>query len=195
MTATPPTTHQRRPLATVLAAALLVLVAVVALAMLAVSRTDTATDPRADAPAADGAVGGSGRVDQLTLTSTDGDPVVVPGEQTTVLFFMATWCASCIEGAQAMADLEETYPDVRFVAVETSPNTSTDSIEEFRGAAGDPSHPYVIDKGGYLLERYAVRTLDTTVVINDDGDELGRVDGTPINAGELKAFLDDTLPA
>lgn len=194
MTATPATTR-RRARTGVLVAALLVLVAVVALAMLAVSRAGTAGDSRADAPAADSALGDSGRVDQLALTSTDGDPVVVPGEQTTVLFFMATWCASCIEGAQSMATLEETYPDVRFVAVETSPNTSTDSIEEFRRAAGDPSHPYVIDKGGYLLERYAVRTLDTTVVINNDGDELGRVDGTPMNAGELKAFLDDTLPA
>lgn len=94
-----------------------------------------------------------------------------------------------------MATLEESYPDLRFVAVETSPNTSAETVEEFSSAAGEPSHPYVVDKGGYLVERYDVRVLDTTVVIADDGNELGRVDGTPMNAEELEGFLDDTLPS
>lgn len=51
-----------------------------------------------------GAVDGTS-VDRIEITSTEGEPLTVPGERPTVLYFMASWCYTCIAQAQAMKEL------------------------------------------------------------------------------------------
>lgn len=157
------------------------------------SKFRTSAPTPASAPASSSAAGAGEVVAPVRAAAIDGRPVAVPGERATLLFFMAAWCASCIEGAHAMADLEGDYAGtVDFVAVNVTPSDTVADVEEFARAAGG-THPYLIDSAGDFLTQYAIFALDTTVVVAADGRVLDRLDGRPLNAGEMRTFLNAAL--
>ena len=145
------------------------------------------------APAAGPA--GANNVDRIEITSVDGKALTVPSTRPTVLYFMASWCYTCVPQAEAMKELEQEYADkADFVAVDVTPETTKTQVDQFRELAGTPGYPFVVDRTGELTQKYAVTSLDSTVVIAPDGDILGRADSRPMKADALKAFLDTTLP-
>ncbi|WP_286205857.1 TlpA family protein disulfide reductase [Corynebacterium afermentans] len=145
------------------------------------------------APAAGPA--GANNVDRIEITSVDGKALTVPSTRPTVLYFMASWCYTCVPQAEAMKELEQEYADkADFVAVDVTPETTKTQVDQFREMAGTPGYPFVVDRTGELTQKYAVTSLDSTVVIAPDGDILGRADSRPMKADALKAFLDTTLP-
>ncbi|GEO96424.1 TlpA family protein disulfide reductase [Kocuria turfanensis] len=163
-----------------LAALCLAAVLVAVLAVIALNRGNPAST-----------VAGGGPVE---ITSVDGEEVTVPSDRPTVLYFMASWCATCIPQATAMDELEEQYADrVWFVAVDVTPENTKIEVDRFRTAAGAPEHPYVVDETGQLTKRYGITSLDSTVVVAPDGEVLDRADGTPMKAEALRAFLDGAL--
>jgi thiol-disulfide isomerase/thioredoxin len=141
---------------------------VIALAVVALNRgTRPAATATEEAPAAAEGAGGSAAGDFLAFTATDARTVTVPDSgpdaKPVVVFFMASWCASCIEEARAMTALENEYTDRgRFVAVEVTPNAPPQEIAKFQAAAGNPAHPYLVDRRGDLTSAYGVTVLDTT---------------------------------
>lgn len=144
--------------------------------------------------AARGAVDGTS-VDRIEVTSTEGEPLTVPGERPTVLYFMASWCYTCIAQAQAMKELEGQYADeAQFIAVDVTPGNTKIQVDGFRELAGFPEHPYVVDETGEISKKYEVVSLDTTVVLAPDGEVLARADGQPMEAQALQKFLDEALP-
>ena len=125
----------------------------------------------------------------------DGKALTVPSTRPTVLYFMASWCYTCVPQAEAMKELEQEYADkADFVAVDVTPETTKTQVDQFREMAGTPGYPFVVDRTGELTQKYAVTSLDSTVVIAPDGDILGRADSRPMKADALKEFLDTTLP-
>lgn len=141
-----------------------------------------------------GTAGGTTQ-DRIEITSTEGVPITVPGERPTVLYFMASWCFTCIPQAQAMKELEAEYADqADFVGVDVTPGNTKTQVDEFRELAGFPEHPYVVDETGELSKKYEIVSLDTTVVIAPDGEVLARADAQPMKAEALREFLDETLP-
>ena len=177
-------THRRIfTITAVVAAAALILV----LALTALNRGSET------APAAGPA--GANNVDRIEITSVDGKALTVPSTRPTVLYFMASWCYTCVPQAEAMKELEQEYADkADFVAVDVTPETTKTQVDQFREMAGTPGYPFVVDRTGELTQKYAVTSLDSTVVIAPDGDILGRADSRPMKADALKAFLDTTLP-
>lgn len=177
-------THRRIfTITAVVAAAALILV----LALTALNRGSET------APAAGPA--GANNVDRIEITSVDGKALTVPSTRPTVLYFMASWCYTCVPQAEAMKELEQEYADkADFVAVDVTPETTKTQVDQFRELAGTPGYPFVVDRTGELTQKYAVTSLDSTVVIAPDGDILGRADSRPMKADALKAFLDTTLP-
>lgn len=134
-------------------------------------------------------------VERIETASVTGEAVSVPSERPTVLYFMASWCYTCVPQAEAMKNLEQEYAGkADFVAVDVTPENTKVEVDEFRKLAGDPGHPYVIDKTGQLTKKYGITSLDSTVVVASDGEVLGRVDARPMKADTLRAFLDKTLP-
>ncbi|MFJ5872993.1 TlpA family protein disulfide reductase [Dietzia maris] len=163
-----------------LAALCLAAVLVAVLAVIALNRGNPASTMAGDGP--------------VEITSVDGEEVTVPSDRPTMLYFMASWCATCIPQATAMDELEEQYADrVRFVAVDVTPENTKTEVDGFRTAAGAPEHPYVVDETGQLTKRYGITSLDSTVVVAPDGEVLDRADGTPMKAEALRAFLDGAL--
>ena len=180
------TTKKRRRIFTFSA-----LLAAVALVLILAS---TALSRGGEADTSAGAVGGN-TVERIEITSVDGEPVTVPSKRPTVLYFMASWCYTCVPQAKAMKELEKEYADkADFVAVDVTPENTKAEVDEFRKLAGNPGHPYVVDKTGELTKKYGITALDTTVVIASDGKVLGRANAMPMKADVLQAFLDKTLP-
>lgn len=145
------------------------------------------------APAAGPAAGNT--VDRIEITSVDGKALTVPSSRPTVLFFMASWCYTCVPQAKAMKEMEQEYADkADFVAVDVTPENTKTQVDQFRELAGIPGYPFVVDQTGELTQKYAVTSLDSTVVVAPDGEVLGRADSRPMKADALRAFLDTTLP-
>jgi len=185
MTLTTNRTNRRRALTITALIAAAVIVVVLAL---------TALNRGAVAGTSAGGTGGHG-VDRINVTSTEGKPVTVPWERPTVLYFMASWCFTCVPQAEAMKELEAEYADqAQFVAVDVTPENTKTEVDSFRELAGFPGHPYVVDQTGQLSTKYEITSLDSTVVIAPDGEILARADAQPMETQALRAFLDKTLP-
>lgn len=168
--------------------------AVIAAAALILILSLTALNRGGETTSAAGPVDAN-NVDRIELTSVDGKALTVPSTRPTVLYFMASWCYTCVPQAEAMKELEQEYADkADFVAVDVTPENTKTQVDQFRELAGTPGYPFVVDRTGELTQKYAVTSLDSTVVIAPDGDILGRADARPMKADALKAFLDTTLP-
>ncbi len=180
------TTKNRRRIFTI--AALIAAVALVLILASTALNRGGETDPSA------GAASGNS-VERIETASVTGEAVTVPSTRPTVLYFMASWCYTCVPQAKAMKELEQEYAGkADFVAVDVTPENTKIEVDEFRKLAGNPGHPYVIDKTGQLTKKYGITSLDSTVVIASDGKVLGRADARPMKADALRGFLDKTLP-
>jgi thiol-disulfide isomerase/thioredoxin len=177
--------------------------AVFALAFAALERNgdDAPGGPAADGTASKSAENGkapSGNAENsggsVDVVSVDGRTISVPSDRPTVLYFMASWCSSCIEQARALNELEEDYAGAaQFVGVDVTPGATREEVESFRQHAGGPEHPYVVDDGRQFVERYDIMSIDSTVVVGSDGKVLARVDAKPMNAAALREFLDAAI--
>ena len=168
--------------------------AVIAAAALILILAITALNRGSETNPATGSAGGN-TVDRIEVTSVDGKALTVPSTRPTVLFFMASWCYTCVPQAEAMKELEQEYAGkADFVAVDVTPENTQTEVDQFRELAGNPGYPFVVDRTGELTQKYAVTSLDSTVVVAPDGDILGRADSRPMKADPLKAFLATTLP-
>ncbi|RKO21779.1 TlpA family protein disulfide reductase [Pseudarthrobacter phenanthrenivorans] len=168
--------------------------AVIAAAALILILSLTALNRGSETTSAAGPVGAN-NVDRIELTAVDGKALTVPSTRPTVLYFMASWCYTCVPQAKAMKELEQQYADkADFVAVDVTPENTKTQVDQFRELADTPGYPFVVDQTGDLTQKYAVTSLDSTVVVAPDGDILGRADSRPMKADALKAFLDTTLP-
>lgn len=180
------TTKNRRRIFTITA-----IIAAVALVLILAS---TALN-RGDATNGSAGATSGNDVDTIEVTSVDGEAVTVPSKRPTVLYFMASWCYTCIPQAKAMKELEQEYADkADFVAVDVTPENTKIEVDEFRKRADNPRHPYVVDTTGQLTKKYGITALDTTVVVASDGKVLDRANAMPMKAEVLRAFLDKTLP-
>lgn len=167
--------------------------AVIAAAALILILSLTALNRGGEATPATGSAGGN-NVNRLEITSVDGKALTVPSTRPTVLYFMASWCYTCVPQAEAMKELEQEYAEkADFVAVDVTPENTKTQVDQFRELAGAPGYPFVIDQTGELTQKYAVTSLDSTVVVAPDGEVLGRADSRPMKADALKAFLDTAL--
>ena len=182
-------TRNRRTILTI-TALIAVAVLVVVLALTALNRGPGAGTSTGGSTSASG-----NGVERIETTSTEGEPVAVPGERPTVLYFMASWCFTCVPQAEAMKELEAEYADqAQFVAVDVTPENTKAEVDAFRELAGFPEHPYVVDQTGQLSKKYEIISLDSTVVIAPDGEILARADAQPMKTEALRTFLDETLP-
>ncbi|GAB2711144.1 thiol-disulfide isomerase/thioredoxin [Microbacterium marinum] len=173
---------------------ILSITALMAVAILVVVLALTALNRGAGAGTTTGGASGNG-VERIETTSTEGEPVAVPGERPTVLYFMASWCFTCVPQAESMKELEAEYADrAQFVAVDVTPENTKAEVDAFRELAGFPEHPYVVDQTGQLSKKYEIISLDSTVVIAPDSEVLARADAQPMRTEALQTFLEETLP-
>lgn len=127
------------------------------------------------------AVGGAER---FSISTAHGATVAVPGRPTVLFFMTSTGCGDCVEEAAVLAKLTPRWSDkVAVVGVEMDPDTPTTALDAFSSDLGQLPFPLTVDDGS-LVSRFAVQSLDTTVVLDAGGHEVYR-DVVPSTSAQL----------
>lgn len=100
----------------------------------------------------------------MTLTDIHGKTVHVNPNRKTLVYFMAAWCGSCIEGERKLTTLEKDTK-APMLSIDVSPEyDKKKSIEQFIQLSH--SHwPHVLDKNHTYMQQFHIQSLDTVVVL------------------------------
>jgi len=93
-----------------------------------------------------------------------------------VLNFWATWCAPCRQEMPSLAALQSAMPDLAVLPVATGRN-AVPAIRKFYAEAGVQALPVLRDPKSELARAAAVMGLPVTVILNPQGQEVGRLIG------------------
>ena len=125
---------------------------------------------------------GGPRVTALTMRTVDGKDVAIPTSgRPTIVYFMAAWCVSCIQGAVNLAQLHRDFGarGLQVVAIDVDPGETPDDLARFRSLAGNPGYAWAMDPGQRAARAYAVRSLDATILVGGSGEVLFRSESLP----------------
>src|SRR5229473_8582854 len=69
-------------------------------------------------------------------------------DKPTLVYFMASWCISCVPEARAIAQLQgELGQQVNFVVLDIDPTDTEKGLEHFWKAAASPTNVWALDRG------------------------------------------------
>lgn len=124
----------------------------------------------------------------FTLSEHKGEVVV--------LYFMASWCGSCVPEARSLATLYEQYKaqGLTVVAINLEPQANKAELSKFRELADNAAYTWAFDTTFAVAQAYSVQTLDATVIIDSSG-RIAYQDAMPTPLATLEAELQKWLPA
>jgi thiol-disulfide isomerase/thioredoxin len=103
--------------------------------------------------------------------------------QWVVLNFWATWCAPCRHEMPSLDRLQALMPGIAVLPVATGRNP-VEGIARFYAEEGIVNLPILRDPKGKLARGMGVMGLPVTVILNPEGQEVGRLIGDADWAGE-----------
>ena len=93
-----------------------------------------------------------------------------------VMNFWATWCAPCVREMPSLDRLQAKMPGIRVLALSVD-RGGAPVIENFYRQHKITNLDVLADRGGKLMRKLRVRGLPTTLLIDANGNEVGRVVG------------------
>jgi len=106
---------------------------------------------------------------EATLKSFSGKPVI--------LHFWATWCAPCVEELPHLDTFAKKYETTAHVIAVATDLKDVAKIRAFYDAKGIKNLKIAFDKNGVLARSFRTSALPSTVFINSQGHEIGRIQG------------------
>lgn len=86
-----------------------------------------------------------------------------------VLEFFATWCPSCAENADHLAEVRDRFGNqVRIVSIGVDPWEKPDAFRSF-AREHDVTWPIAVDEDGEIAQAYGVGSLSTEIVVSEHG--------------------------
>ena len=112
--------------------------------------------------------------EDFTLPTPDGGSFRLSEQRGKVVLvnFWATWCPPCLEEMPAMERLWRRHKDAGFVLVAISLDTDPKKVPPFVSARKF-SFPIVLDPKMGIAEKYGVRALPSSFVLDRDGTVTG----------------------
>ena len=93
-----------------------------------------------------------------------------------ILNFWATWCAPCRREMPSLEKLTHEYPEIKVYAINMEkPNKL--KAQDFFKFIGVLSLDIYFDPELKLVKQFKMRGLPTSILINKDGKEFGRIVG------------------
>jgi thiol-disulfide isomerase/thioredoxin len=95
-----------------------------------------------------------------------------------LLNYWATWCAPCVEEMPSLERLHSRLggPDFAVLAISVD-RQGLSIVEPFLQRIGLKQLPIYLDRSGASMRAFAVRGLPTTMLIDRDGNDVGRLEG------------------
>lgn len=118
----------------------------------------------------------------VTLAGLRGHPVA--------LFFMASWCATCVPEAQAWGTVsrDATIDGLEVFVIDIDPSDGPQALAAYRDRyVGDGPH-LVSDESQALTRAFSITALDTTVLIDGAG-RIAYRSSTSLSADQLRTAL------
>jgi len=116
-----------------------------------------------------------------TLSQFKGKPVL--------LAYFATWCTPCQIEANTVKQVDDETGGNKFAVYQigVDDRENLNDLKQFKSGYGN--NDWIIGFGFDVAEQYNVRTLDTTLIIDEDGIIVYRDNGIPANADVLRKWL------
>lgn len=100
----------------------------------------------------------------VTPSQFQGSPVFVA--------FWSSWCSRCKEEINFLKELQENYPTVKFVAINSeSDDPDSETIQRIEKTIRDWGIPFtvLVDDGLRIWDLYGVSALPTSFIVGSDG--------------------------
>ena len=119
----------------------------------------------------------------VTLAGVRGHPVA--------LFFMASWCATCVPESQAWGTVsrEATLDGLEVFVVSIDPSDGPQALAAYRDRYVGVGPHLVADDNQVLTRAFSVTALDTTVLIDGAG-RIAYRSSTSLSADQLRTALE-----
>ena len=105
---------------------------------------------------------------EVDLTNKKGNIVI--------LNFWASWCLPCRKEMPSLEKLAENYPEIKIYAINMEKPNKLKASDFFKSIGVNTLDIY-FDTDFQLVKNFKIRGLPTSILINKNGDEFGRVIG------------------
>ncbi|GAC1670005.1 MAG: hypothetical protein NVS9B8_13160 [Candidatus Limnocylindrales bacterium] len=120
----------------------------------------------------------------VTLAGLRGQPVA--------LYFMASWCGTCVPEAQAWGQIarDGSVQGLQVFVVDVDPVDSPGALAGFRDRYVGGGLHWVFDTDQTLTRAFGVASLDTTVLIDPSG-RIAYRNTVPLSVAQLRRAIAD----
>jgi thiol-disulfide isomerase/thioredoxin len=130
---------------------------------------------------------------EITFTDASGRQLSLADfrGQVVLLNFWATWCVPCVQEMPSLDRLQAKLGSRRFTVLALSVDRQgLEVVKPFLAKTQVQSLPVYLDPPGGSMRAFGVRGLPTTVVIDRDGRDMGRIEGmAPWDTPEAEALV------
>jgi thiol-disulfide isomerase/thioredoxin len=126
------------------------------------------------------------------LPANDGDPIEKDlkdlAGKPIILHFWATWCGPCVKELPDLDAYSKNLEDTAHVIAIVTDMKDVAKVREFYRTKGIQNLNIYFDKSGQLTRTFRTPALPTSIFINSQGHEIGRIQGAIEwngNAGRL----------
>ncbi|MGV8947806.1 MAG: TlpA disulfide reductase family protein [Candidatus Paracaedibacter sp.] len=126
-----------------------------------------------------------GAATEKNLKDLKGKPII--------LHFWATWCGPCVEELPDLDIYAKKHENTAHIIAVATDFKDISKISEFYKAKGIKNLSITFDKGGVLSRTFRASALPTTVFINSNGHEIGRIQGAVEWTGTAGRLLNTHL--
>lgn len=127
----------------------------------------------------------------FSITDMDGNQVSLSqfkGKLVALAFF-ATWCTPCQIEADRLKQIDDETGGRKFIVYQIGVDNreTLSELEQFKSEYGNDD--WVVGFGFDVAEQYNVKTLDTTLIIDGEGNIVYRDNGIPASLNQLRKYL------
>ena len=118
------------------------------------------------------------KYDELTFLDVDNNQINLENYRgkLVLLNFWATWCAPCKREMPSLEKLDQKFPEIKVYPINMEPPNKL-RVRDFLKDIGVVSLNTYFDPKLDLVKLFKMRGLPTSILIDKNGDEFGRVVG------------------